>query len=104
MKEPLTSLTDIYFECLARQMHYDVFATYGSAVDAETGKPLFKEPLDVSICRDCPYCLGEDVLKDHHDRNSQTCIFERVFSGDKPYLWNLDEMEYLYGESKAKEA
>lgn len=73
MKEPLNSLTDIYFECLERQLHYDMF-------DASS---------DSGICKGCKYCIEE---KDHHDIHAQTCIFERAFSGDKPYLWDLDEL------------
>ena len=72
MKEPYKSLTKIYHECLERQLHYDMF------------------PYKESICEGCPYNLGETELKDVHSIYSQTCVFERAFSGDKPYLWNLE--------------
>jgi hypothetical protein len=74
MREPYKSLTKIYHECLERQLHYDMF------------------PHKESVCKDCPYNLGETELRDNHSIYSQTCMFERVFSGDKPYLWNLEEI------------
>ena len=73
MKELFVSLFNVHLECLKRQLDRDSLL------------------LDIDTCKACPYNLGEETLADIHDIHSQTCIFERMFSGEKPYLWVIEE-------------